>query len=639
MLLRIALSLVLLAALAMALAPQLANLFSPQRKLTTSGDPADIQLVGVAPDGDDVLYNGRGEILGEKFDWPGKRTYTWPPGTMLREFLFELGPGLEDLDFNQNDPGTVRPVEKRSWIQQVTCTLEDERVLGPSGHRRVLFRVAVHTNYLRRVALFGGRQALVEIDLELHFLGKARGPAALSFDGPFVLGKTNVAQESKPFWLVALTNSLWQNSEGTPFELRWTGYGGGWSQIFAHDLEGKRHQAYLESSSTTPNGSTNRFVVRGVALKGIAAITFGEEPRVKIFHNVVIKYPDRPPRTHTPARDRLASTLGKTNMAVASLEHYNPNSTREAMEVLEHLPGHRNAVSALANASGSTNFSELTPAQREKLRALAGAWARGPEGYERDIGLRLGLRGAWPEFLELALGRLTNGSNPDCLHAANALAWTQAKAGAEHVPLLSALARTNALGDVSASLIRVLQRAGPSGSNTLFELAQADAPWLWWGAIASLPPRALEPVAALSHEMQQRLWLVSERTNLPVSLAARSAAQARLPELLTPELQRRNPYVFSSACRRLQRIDDKPAAMAALTKFLRDVPPEQAKYQPPTELVRQINAWYGKDFGGLGLPSGNSSRSPSPGEWPEIVEEVLQFCEKLEGAGQAAAEK
>src|SRR5262245_36715885 len=90
---RVGMLLVLLAALAMALAPKLANLFTPQKGLTTSGDPADIRLVGVVPDGDDMLYDGRGDMLGEKFDWPAKRTYTWPQGSMLREFLFELGPG------------------------------------------------------------------------------------------------------------------------------------------------------------------------------------------------------------------------------------------------------------------------------------------------------------------------------------------------------------------------------------------------------------------------------------------------------------------------------------------------------------------------------------------------------------------
>src|SRR5262245_32587843 len=90
---RLAMLLVLLAALAMAFAPKLVSLFNPQRRLTTSGDPADIRLVGVVPDGDDVLFDARGKVVpGVKFDWPGKRTYTWPAGTMLREFVFELGP-------------------------------------------------------------------------------------------------------------------------------------------------------------------------------------------------------------------------------------------------------------------------------------------------------------------------------------------------------------------------------------------------------------------------------------------------------------------------------------------------------------------------------------------------------------------
>src|SRR5262245_20579596 len=110
---RVAMLLVLLAALAVAIVPKLATLFRPERRVTTSGDPADIQLVGVVPDGDDVLYDARGKLVpGVKLDWPGKRTYTWSQGTMLREFVFELGPGLADLEFYKNNPVALGLAEK-----------------------------------------------------------------------------------------------------------------------------------------------------------------------------------------------------------------------------------------------------------------------------------------------------------------------------------------------------------------------------------------------------------------------------------------------------------------------------------------------------------------------------------------------
>jgi hypothetical protein len=139
--------------------------------------------------------------------------------------------------------------------------------------------------------------------------------------------------------------------------------------------------------------------------------------------------------------------------------------------------------------------------------------------------------------------------------------------------------------------------------------------------------------------MQQRLWLVNERANWPLSDAIRAAAQARLPGLLTPELQRKDPIVFSSALRQLARHADRAAAMAAMMRFLRDLPPEQAMCQPPADLVRQVNAWYQQDFGGLGASAGNSNRSPPPDEWPGIIEEVLQFYEKLKSEGTVSAEK
>ncbi|HEU0011868.1 MAG TPA: hypothetical protein VFT34_18785 [Verrucomicrobiae bacterium] len=639
---RVAMLLVLLAALAVAFAPKLANLFSPERRLTTSGDPADIRLVGVVPDGDDVLLDARGNVVpGVKFDWPGKRTYTWPPGTMLREFLFELGPGLTDLEFGPNDPGSVGLTESRYWIPNTSYALDNERVPLPDGRQRLLFRVAMSSNCWRRTFLFAGRQPPVEeIDLELHFFDNTRGPAVLSFDGPFALGKTNSAREVQTAWLTPLAKPSQPTSAELVIAIPWPAFGStSRSEYFAYDTGGKRHLGQLDKSSPSPIGGTNQFSVPGVPVEKIAAITFGEQPRVKRFHNVLVNYPDRPPRPHAVALDRLAAALGKTNTPAASLEHYYPNSTREAMTVLEYLPGHRSSVAVLANAHGSTNFSELTPAQREKLRGLAAAWARATDDYERDIGLRLGLRGPWPEFLALALARLTNGSAQDRVHAANALAWTRAQIGAEHVSLVLAIARTNDVGDASASLIGLLQRAGPAGTNALLELARADAPWLWWAAISRLPARAFEPLTALDEEMQQRLWLVMQRTNRSVSDAVRASARARLPGLLTPELQRKDPYVFSSALRQLGRYADRATAMAAMMKFLRDLPPEQVQFQPPADLVRQVNAWYQQDFGGLGARPADSNRAPAPVEWPGIVEEVLQFYEKLQRDGSVAAEK
>ena len=76
-----------------------------------------------------------------------------------------------------------------------------------------------------------------------------------------------------------------------------------------------------------------------------------------------------------------------------------------------------------------------------------------------------------------------------------------------------------------------------------------------------------------------------------------------------------------------------------MMKFLRDLPPEQVQSHPPEDLVRQVNAWYQQDFGGLGTTAGGSSRSLSPVEWPGIVEDVLRFYEKLEKDGTVAPEK
>src|SRR6266508_2167652 len=158
---RAAMLLVLLAALAVAFAPNLANLFSPQRRMTTSGDPADIRLVGVVPDGDDVLLDARGKVIpGVKFEWPGKRTYTWLHGRMLREFLFEVGPGVSDLELNKDNPGSILLREGNSWSRDVwipnaSFVQADEPLVLPDGRQRILLRVAMSQTYSRHGVIFG----------------------------------------------------------------------------------------------------------------------------------------------------------------------------------------------------------------------------------------------------------------------------------------------------------------------------------------------------------------------------------------------------------------------------------------------------------------------------------------------------
>ena len=83
--------LVLLAmALVIALRPTVAVWVAGPKQHHASGDPADIRLVGVAPDGDEILLDPRGRLLPDvKLDWPGERTLSWSPQQLQRDLLFE----------------------------------------------------------------------------------------------------------------------------------------------------------------------------------------------------------------------------------------------------------------------------------------------------------------------------------------------------------------------------------------------------------------------------------------------------------------------------------------------------------------------------------------------------------------------
>ena len=190
----------LVMSLVIALRPTVAVWMAGPKKHYTSGDPADIRLVGVAPDGDDILLDPRGRPLaGVKLDWPGERTLSWASQQLQRDLLFELGPGTDDLEFLPENIGVVKTSNTRAWVGSSSIALGRERVTTPEGRRRILVRLTLHENYWSRTALFGSNQRLLEeVDFELHFFVKQHGRQFIDIERVQELHRDDDARPDRP---------------------------------------------------------------------------------------------------------------------------------------------------------------------------------------------------------------------------------------------------------------------------------------------------------------------------------------------------------------------------------------------------------------------------------------------------------
>ena len=299
------------------------------------------------------------------------------------------------------------------------------------------------------------------------------------------------------------------------------------------------------------------------------------------------------------------------------------------MTILEYLPGSRSAMSWLTYSGSTSDFSAFSPAQRDTIHKLASTWAQQKDSDNRQLGLRLGLRGGWPEFTILALNRLSSGAPQERIESASSLAAHTNGLGQEHIPSLIALARTNTAVLAPNLVLVILRIGGPAATNALLELARADEPVTWWSALSRLNTNLFAPVAAQTAEMQQRLWMVNKAADGEVTPAIVAAGKARLTSLLTIDLRALNYSVFESVLRSINTRLDRPFATQVMMNYLRAGTGDFWRQNHPAEIIRQLNDWYGKDFGGLGGLQKAGRNYPAYDAWPAIVEDVLEFGEKL----------
>jgi len=596
-----------------------------------TGDPLDIRFVGVQPDAGDDLYDAKGTKIGTLAASLGESH--WDPTRLKRDFIFDVHEADESILFTR-------------WAELLAL---DGSVVGsgyvhPLGHSGGVRRFIVRSGFpktktKRFLYLWTLRVPVRGIDIVLSYHLGPRGKADVSFTGPFKRGRKVLADGGQP---CELTPDLqW----GTPWDPPRARFHLSVKQAFmsqpeqsvlVYDVLGHRHLVQSGSGSWGSSGAEVDFEVPGLKLDQVAAVTIGEKPRQKRFHNVVVRYRSRPERDHAEYLDKMAAALNLTGLSAQQLAEYTLRSPEEAVRVIDIVRAHHihRAHALICWGDPRIKLSELPKEDQDRVRRTAMSWTRTEDPRVQRYGVELGLiTGKWPEFVDRAIELLHSRDSEARRGSAYALVTrSDQMLTPQHIEKIKQYLLTQDESDVVLDLLRCLWTLNtPERTQALRELAQDDRVWLWWAAIDRRPWWGEQKaVDALPDKIKARFYLVYDAGRTPSQPAVAAQADALLPDLLTPRLYTTNSAVFSAVRDRIiERLGPKKGT-EAMVRFLRGFTdfPNRGDSGAIAPIVQQINLWHTLNLGCLGADVKHWWEYEAPGhDWEGICDEVVGWFE------------
>ena len=348
---------------------------------TDNHGPLDIRLVAVCPDSGDEFYDPNGRKLDLSVDLLGAcDSGPWKSEQQHRDFILHVPESdgqLFPMPFARvQAAGTDRILDGGSVF------------FSPGEEASTLIVSATFDRTYRRS--WSGRflpQARVErVDLPLRYFHGPRGQALCTFTGPFLMGKMVPADEGRPYQLTPETVESWQDSRIRFLFVTKEAFNSN-TPVLVYDKQGRRHFADSNSGSNGSSGANLIYEAQVVSWDRVAAVTIGEKPHEIIFRNVVVRYPDRPPRAYAAYLDAMAQRLELTGLSPEQLRQYRVKSPQEAIDVLDIVRGAwniRTTFETLSYGRPPIKVPELDRAAQEKIRQVAALGRLGLGSSLRD---------------------------------------------------------------------------------------------------------------------------------------------------------------------------------------------------------------------------------------------------------------
>jgi hypothetical protein len=622
--------------------------------------PLDIRLVGVCPDGGDELYDADGRQLQATLPPLGIEDDTWHQDDQRRDFVFQVPAVREPLLFL---PFQCLYPAGADYYQGVRTTDELDRAEGDS--RLVVSSTFGRTYHRSQPGSLTLRSPIDKIDLMLQYFYGPRREALCTFTGPFQVGRTVAADAGRPYRLTPEPARAMKQSQvkfhfvtGRPFS--------GDASVLFYDQKGRRHYAGPSGFGRSGRGGADlTYDVEALPWDEVAAVTVGEKPYAITFRNVTVTYPGRPPRTYAASWDRMAARLDLTDLSLESLMRYDFRSVSEAVSVVDIV---RNSsqmtkvLRALEPGRHQAGLAALDEAARDKIRRAATRWLQSPSMMGRAYGAQVGLLGGCREFVgpAFALLQYQHPTNRDMTRTVRNIGltgltyWYTDHRPAEDLERWKRLVREGDSGAAWSGLLRrcLVSPGRPVDTQVLWELAQEDPPWAWWPALKVLLEREgpqLRGYSTWPEKMKLRFLLVNraeqrDRTKL--------LPQARLllAGLFTPQTLRMCREIATDLHTALTACLDRKEATAVAMDFLRAALQPATRRQFEAEygsdsalstmvawLLRDLNAWYGLNLGGLGVfqPGQVNTGLQGPGQAAKAAAAALEWYQATGGAPPA----
>ncbi|MHC4714219.1 MAG: hypothetical protein ACYTAN_13285 [Planctomycetota bacterium] len=597
-----------------------------------TGDDLDIRLVGVWHQYYDDVFDASGRRVGKTIG----TDYSCRGGLstfLSRAFLFDLPPLAPDVF--ECPSLTIRLAGSDRCLSE--ADLENVR-----QKRRICVRAGISSTYTytfpsdrflpnRRTE----ERPVERVDALLTYWSGPRGAAELTFEGPFEAGKpvasvgdTSATASLASFYKMGRT---W----GTLVSLNFPAAVELDPSVLVYDDDGRRHCAGLFAPGTEVSASAV-YRVPSLAPEDISAITVGEAPRERVFHNVAVVFPGAPERKYPRHREALAQRLGHH----PSSDKFMPNDVHEAAGMIDVVRGFdiirtywaltKNVRKEVADGPDKMRFvwrgaAEMSDVERVVIIDALDAWANCDNDRIRAAGISLGLDVDLDRFIDRALEFVVEGDTSRRGAVMEALAGNAAKISPRDLARVKEMLLTSKPWLNVSTLLGCFRYSHlPEARAALVDLAKDERSFFW-----SLPLQqddvvtALGPRDAWPARLKARFLVANGFESL--GEAVRAEALEALPSLLTEELEIADSAAARSTIAFIAEHLDRETAADVFAGYLRGKSWFRRAGETVGLVVQYVNLWNGIDIGGLGGDPGASFRLRYDRNWREIVDAVLDW--------------
>jgi len=593
-------------------------------------DQGGVRLLGVIPDGGKELLDDQGKPVGSLRIWADP-IRTWSKSEMRRDFVFEMPGG--DEPFCLTGPVIVREAgeDRRIWMDMNQSTVvrrqDDKQLL-------VLPRRLPRT----RPGWLWGENRITRVDMTLRWYQGPRGKPDAVFTGPFEAGTTVGDDGGKGYQLTVEPPDPNAGEHRLKCGVSSTNNVEFWMALSVYDSAGNWRLAQYDGGTRNSGGKSDlKFVLRGMQLKDLARIEFNEEPHVKEFRDILVRYDDRPERNYSPYFDEAAARLGIDPVDPIKVLNHNFASPGEAIACVDVVRSHliSRASHAILYGEPKLRPEDLDEQQATLLRKTAGEWASATDEGIQIAGLQMGLWGKWPEFVEPALEAA--GSDLRLRdRAAGALRDYREHLTADQLAQIrQLLIDRDDKKTCHVLLDAVLRNPSPAATAEAVRLARSDKVWLWWPAMRVPAVRKkLADTPDLSDQMRLRLAL-----NNPAAKGYPLTSQAKrmLPKLPSRKLLQMSLSTFSEVLKRTADHLDRETCTKVFVRFLDGLHADWPDYKwqqnyskahgndwwAVDRMSRYLNLWHGLDIAGLGTDVTQQTADEHKVDWKTVAAEAI----------------